>query len=175
MAIGMGTNMTTSTNTTFDKDAFAEYIRRNVSKKEFGEGYCAKHVRLALFAAGRKLNNWPVSAKDWGGSLLALSFDLVPQVAYGPQKGDIAVVQPANGDDKHGHMQGYDGKNWVSDFVQRDFWPGPTFRANKPAYVIYRYGAVLEKIPSNQKSTVQRGPDDLIRSRLLSPRTRVRA
>lgn len=42
---------------------------------------------------------------------------------------------------KDGHIQGYDSaaRQWISDFVQmRDFWPGPSFRNEKPAFVVYR-------------------------------------
>lgn len=123
----------------FDKKAFAKYLVDNKSAKEFGEGACAKHVRLALFAAGRKLNNWPVQAKDWGPSLLALGFVPVATAGYVAETGDIAVIQPPSSGVQAGHMQGYDGTNWVSDFVQDAFWPGPAYRKDKPAYVIYRY------------------------------------
>jgi hypothetical protein len=56
---------------------------------------------------------------------------------YVPQLGDIAVIQrTSNG--PHGHIEGYDGANWISDFVQREFWPGPKYRAEKPRFEIYR-------------------------------------
>jgi hypothetical protein len=122
----------------FDTEAFGKHLRKNVSAKTFGEGKCAKHVREALFAHGRKLATWPVSAKDWGPSLLALGFTPVDAATHVPQAGDIAVIQPPKGE-THGHIQGHDGTNWISDFVQKEFWPGPSFRKDKPAYVIYRY------------------------------------
>jgi hypothetical protein len=40
---------------------------------------------------------------------------------------------------KSGHIQGFDGKNWISDFVQKNgFWPDQEYRKETPAYVIYR-------------------------------------
>lgn len=28
---------------------------------------------------------------------------------------------------------------WDSDFIQKDFWAGPHYRKQRPAYVVYRY------------------------------------
>jgi type VI secretion system secreted protein VgrG len=122
----------------FDTKKFAIYLVQHKSAKQFGEGRCAHYVRLALAAAGLKPVTWPQSAKYWGGTLLALGFTTVNQVGYIPETGDIVVIQPPAGD-TNGHIAGYDGKNWVSDFVQREMWPGPAYRAQKPAYVIFRY------------------------------------
>ena len=123
----------------FNAKLFATYLVQHVSAKPFGEGACAKHVRLALAAGGLKPVTWPVPAKDWGGTLLALGFKPVSAVGYVPQLGDVIVMQPPKGEKPYGHIEGYDGKNWVSDFVQREIWPGPAYRAQKPAYVIYRH------------------------------------
>jgi hypothetical protein len=48
------------------------------------------------------------------------------------------VMQPHT-DSTAGHVAGYDGKHWVSDFVQRDFWAGKAYRKEKPHYAVYRY------------------------------------
>jgi hypothetical protein len=32
----------------------------------------------------------------------------------------------------------YDGKYWVSDFIQRDFYGSPSKRFYNPSYTIYR-------------------------------------
>jgi hypothetical protein len=37
-----------------------------------------------------------------------------------------------------GHIAGYDGKGWVSDFTRIGFWPGPVYAKEKPNYVVYR-------------------------------------
>jgi hypothetical protein len=81
---------------------------------------------------------WPIPAKDWGGTLLALGFVTVVDTKYKPQLGDVVVIQGTS-QDKDGHIAGYDGKHWVSDFIQREIWPGPNYRKEKPAYAIYRY------------------------------------
>jgi hypothetical protein len=80
----------------------------------------------------------PLKAKDWGPTLIALGFVPIPNAGYTPKPGDIAVIQSTTASDA-GHIEGYDGQNWISDFVQREFWPGPSFRIEKPAYIIYRW------------------------------------
>jgi hypothetical protein len=39
-----------------------------------------------------------------------------------------------------GHIQGWDGTHWVSDFKQRpdNIYPGPKYRVNKTPHIIYR-------------------------------------
>jgi type VI secretion system secreted protein VgrG len=122
----------------FDKQKFVAYLDANVSSKQFGEHACAHFVRVALAAGGLKPITWPVPAKDWGGTLLALGFTAVLPQNYQPQLGDVVVIQPPKADDA-GHIAGYDGAHWVSDFVQREMYPGPSYRAKKPAFVVYRY------------------------------------
>jgi hypothetical protein len=47
--------------------------------------------------------------------------------------------------EKGGHIQMWDGKKWGSDFEQPadDFWPGKSYRANKPCYSFFRYFMIL--------------------------------
>ncbi len=124
---------------TFDMKAFATFLKANVSKSPFGEGACAKHVRLALAAGGLKPATWPVAAKDWSPTLMALGFKALPANGHLPAKlGDIAVIQTTS-ESKYGHIEGYDGSNWISDFAQREFWPGPSFRSETPAFMVYRW------------------------------------
>lgn len=54
-------------------------------------------------------------------------------------KGDIVVLQPYQGGKKEGHIAGFDGRRWISDFVQRDFWSGPGCRKHRPHHVFYRH------------------------------------
>lgn len=82
-----------------------------------------------------------LSAQRTGDHLLRTGFReiTVDDVeTFMPMKGDVAVIQ-ATTHHLSGHIQGYDGKTWVSDFVQRrGFWPGEEYRKEKPRYVIYR-------------------------------------
>lgn len=114
-----------------------------------GEGECAKYVREAIEAGGVKFKAppppVPVYAKDYHPYLGDYFEDITPTKLdkYSPKKGDIAVFQsPDLINHPHGHIQMYNGKEWVSDFKQgegkRHFWPGPTYRDKKPRYAIYR-------------------------------------
>ena len=107
-------------------------------------GLCARYTREAIEAGGVKLRQH-VGAKDYGDSLISAGFrhlqlelPLTSPVFlnFGPASlanpftsGDVAIFE---GTDKipggeNGHMQMYDGTNWISDFVQSKFSPGPAF------------------------------------------------
>jgi hypothetical protein len=120
-----------------DSQKFAAALKTN-ALPPFGQGRCARFVRLALEAAGADTTGHPVDAKDWGPTLLHIGFKPVPEDGYTVQLGDIAVIQSTS-ESVPGHIEGFDGTNWVSDFVQQAFWPGPSFRKEKPAYVVYRW------------------------------------
>jgi hypothetical protein len=105
-------------------------------------GYCARYVRQAIQAGGVPFEQpYPKSAKDYGAYLEQYHFDKLtptPPADYSPQKGDIAVIQPYSDQHPDGHIAMYNCQQWVSDFRQRDFWPGTGYRANQPPYEIYR-------------------------------------
>jgi len=122
----------------FDKAKFAGWLERN-ALPPFGAGYCAKYVRLALQEGGCDTVGHPELAKDWGPTLLRIGFSSVQFVGYTPEIGDVIVIQ-ASSKEKAGHIEGYDGQHWISDFVQREMWPGPRFRIEAPHYDIYRFG-----------------------------------
>ncbi len=106
-------------------------------------GYCAKYVRIAMEAGGLNTTGRPGSAKDYNNSFLDnLGFSKVSNDNYTPQKGDVVVMESFQGAKKnhpHGHIEMYDGKQWVSDFKQKDFWPGSDYRNKKPDYTIHRW------------------------------------
>ncbi len=55
-------------------------------------------------------------------------------------RGDIMVMEPWSGNAVDaGHIAGYDGQQWISDFIQRDFWAGPAYRKVRPQYAVYRH------------------------------------
>lgn len=122
-----------------DKDKFAKHLRKHAVK--FSVSKCATYVRKALEAGGVKTTGHPVDAKDYGPVLLRNGYHELNSEnleSYIPAKGDIAIIQPTTKGSKSGHIEGYDGKDWVSDFIQSEFWPGPAYRKEKPNYVIYR-------------------------------------
>jgi hypothetical protein len=111
----------------FDKDKFAKHLEAS-ALPGFGAGQCAKYVREAMVAAGLNTAGNPISAKDYGPFLVKLGFKSVTTtMPYAPQKGDIAVM-PASAGSIHGHIAGYTGSKWISDFVQNDMFGGPGFR-----------------------------------------------
>lgn len=123
----------------FDTDKFATHLR-HCAVTGFGKGQCARFVRLALEDGGADTEGHPVNARDWGATLLRMGFqrlDVADIVGFVPAKGDVAVIQPTS---THpcGHIQAFDGKNWISDFVQAAFWPGPAYRKETPPCAVYR-------------------------------------
>lgn len=122
-----------------DVDKFAKALRDNAEPESIRK--CAAYVRMALEAGGGKTKGHPFHARQWGPMLLRMGFRELPVEkldTYKPLKGDIAVIQPYKGGNDSGHMAGFDGKDWISDFFQRDFWGGPGYRRNKPPHVFYR-------------------------------------
>ena len=110
---------------------------------------CAHHIRMGLEAGGvpaSTMNQSPVPAKDWGPFLMDdLGFSQLPDdPAYSPQVGDIAVFQPANGSNQNGHIEAWDGTQWVSNYLQGPPLPNgthfyPNFKKYGPQpYQIYR-------------------------------------
>jgi hypothetical protein len=126
----------------------------NAKAHDHSTGYCARYVREAIQAGGVDVSR-PVPpdgmksppARIYGPALEDAGFAPVasgdqpatyPPQEYTPQAGDVAVMQPAS-HNPDGHMSMYNGKIWVSDFRQRDFWPGNAYRNERPSFVIYRY------------------------------------
>ena len=111
----------------------------NSNAHETSQGQCAKYVRQAIEAGGIIITPpRPLYAKDYGMKLVELGFQKIDSNGYLPEKGDIVVLQPPK-DQSAGHIQIYNGETWVSDFKQSsDIYPGPAYRKEEVAYVIYR-------------------------------------
>jgi len=123
---------------TIDIAKFVDQLKSNARK--MSQGRCAKYVRLALEAGGANTTGHPHDAKAWGPLLLRNGFHVVASEdpsQLSAEKGDVVVMQPPDASGA-GHIQAYDGKNWVSDFVQTGFWPGPAYRKERPSYAVYR-------------------------------------
>jgi hypothetical protein len=127
----------TGTGTKFNIDDAVKHLDSNAYPKS--QGACARYVREAIEAGGVTISfPRPLYAKDYGPKLTELGFSKLDAKDYVPKKGDVVVVQPPAGQSA-GHIQMYNGKTWVSDFVQgEDIYPGPAFRKEKVAYEIYR-------------------------------------
>ncbi|OOS07878.1 CHAP domain-containing protein [Moraxella cuniculi DSM 21768] len=81
-------------------------------------GRCAMYVRKALQAADYKFTP-QVSAYQYAsnGTLASAGFVKLDNNNYVPQAGDVAVFN-RTAKNPHGHIQIYDGKDWISDFRQ---------------------------------------------------------
>ena len=111
----------------FNMDATIAHLNANAHATTTHR--CARYVRLALEVGGFfRTNHNLVSAWEWGGYLSSRG---VPTVSFNdsfqPRVGDIAVFGAVQGH-AHGHIQIWNGQQWVSDFRQNDFWPGSSYR-----------------------------------------------
>jgi len=127
-----------------DINAFVKTLNNNAGDESAGE--CAKYVRLALEAGGINTDGHPVSAKNYGPFLEGHGFTNVSPDNFVPQPGDIVVIQPYPGGNQNGHIEGFNGSQFVSDFFQLYYpnspgegvYPGPGYRNGEPDYSIYR-------------------------------------
>lgn len=126
-----------------DIERFAKHLRAHADSTPPGRGKCGEYVRKALQAGGAHFNEYspPRYGKLYGLTLERLGFHEI--TVKDPDnfnfiRGDVMVMEPHK-DGTAGHVAGYDGKNWISDFVQRDFWAGKKYRNEKPHHAVYRY------------------------------------
>ncbi len=56
-----------------------------------------------------------------------MGFEEIPSKGYKPKKGDISVL-PQNEVSSFGHIAIYGGKQWVSDYEQKYFYPNPYYK-----------------------------------------------
>ena len=118
----------------FDIDAAIIRIHKEIDKRADKKsiGSCAKYVRWGLESGGIDTSDRPNYACKYGPFLLRKEFNqinITDPNDYTPIKGDIVVFDTYPGQPKYpaGHIQMYNGEKWVSDFVQRRFWPGTAY------------------------------------------------
>jgi len=124
----------------FDATKFATHLRKNAGKHS--KSSCAKYVRRALEAGGADTKGHPVFAKLYGPTLMRNGFHTITvdnPDKFAFQQGDIVVIDATKHGNPAGHIAGYDGKAWISDFIQSGFWPGPFYAKEKPTYAVYRH------------------------------------
>ncbi|MBQ0213956.1 hypothetical protein KAH51_10850 [Proteus vulgaris] len=71
----------------------------------------------------------------------------------GQQKGDVVIIERLKKLHKpesiHGHMALFDGKHWVSDYIQqRGFYPSQEYRDEGTSFVLYRYKQNTKILPN---------------------------
>ncbi|UNU73872.1 CHAP domain-containing protein [Moraxella nasovis] len=103
-------------------------------------GRCALYVRKALQSAGYEFTPQP-SAYQYAtnGTLQNAGFVKINSDNYQPQVGDVVVFNRTSRN-PHGHIQIYDGNDWVSDFRQPNFSP---YR-NHNGYTVWRDARYLD-------------------------------
>nr|WP_228199163.1 hypothetical protein [Acinetobacter baumannii] len=75
-------------------------------------------LQVLLCPGGADTSGHPVAASDWGPTLKKIGYKEIPEEFNKPQLGDIYIITKT---DKHqyGHIAGYDGSQWISDFKQK--------------------------------------------------------
>ena len=129
-------------------EAAVRHLQNNAQPRSVGQ--CARYTRQAIEAGGVRLTRQN-SAKDYGPSLEAVGFVKLASPPTEYLKGDVVIMQSFTGH-PHGHMQMYDGTQWISDFKQRDFWPGQSYRTHKPSYAVYRFQTLQSTPPTREWS-----------------------
>jgi len=73
---------------------------------------------------------------------------------YHPLAGDIVIFMPIAAEikngftislHKHGHIQMFDGKAWISDFQQKGFFVGKDYRIKWGRFRVYRFTDLMCK------------------------------
>lgn len=121
----------------YDIEKATSYLTEHAEPKS--QGSCAMYVRLAIKAGGCPIypRCYPASANEYDTFLPKLGFKEIDLGQYHPQKGDIIVIK-AHGTHKNGHIAMYNGKCWISDFVQRDMFGSNAYREKGTEYHLYR-------------------------------------
>lgn len=131
-------------------------------------GFCARYVANALQSAGYKFVRQVSAFMYANGSLASAGFTKIQNKGQ-YQIGDVMVYGPhggSGGGGIHGHIQIYNGRNWVSDFIQRSVSPGskysrvtPTLWRDSTLLNTAVEGSVKAKGPAPTDSNVDTKPD----------------
>ena len=118
----------------WNPNAAVDHLEKNA--RTVSTGHCARFTVNAIEAGGLHILR-TMSAKNLGPSLIGAGFQ--PISNQGPfQAGDVVIIQNFAGNE-HGHAEMYTGTQWISDFRQRELYPGPGYRSAKPPYQAYRH------------------------------------
>lgn len=129
-------------------------------------GYCAKFVANALQASGYKFTRQNSAFQYANGPLASAGFTKIANAGK-YQIGDV-MVWPAHGQGNsgggvHGHIQIFNGRNWVSDFIQANMKPGPKYGNVTPS--LWRDSTLLNanitgSVDAKGKSPSTKAADD---------------
>ena len=125
-------NYTSASAQRIDVSKFTQHLK-NITARSSSQA-CAKSIRLALESAGARFNSHPVAAADWGGTLTKIGYKKIEASFDKPKKGDIYIINRTNSH-VYGHIAGYSGAGWVSDFRQNGY---AVYRNENVNYSYYR-------------------------------------
>lgn len=125
-------NYTSASGQRVDLTKFTQRLQ-NITARTSSQA-CAKSIRIALESAGARFNSHPVAAADWGGTLTKIGYKKIEASFDHPKKGDIYIIHRTNSH-VYGHIAGYSGANWVSDFRQNGY---AVYRNENVNYSYYR-------------------------------------
>jgi hypothetical protein len=133
---GQATPAIQSTTGGLNKNQLSEWMDAHALSRS--SHHCAMYCRMGMEAAGMNTDDRPQSgdAGDYGPFLMRHGAQTVDPNSYVPQVGDVVVFDKT---DQHpyGHIEMYDGHQWVSDFMQHGFSPYRDAESTPP-YTIYR-------------------------------------
>lgn len=140
--VAQGTNQRGSERAT----KVAEYATKQAVSTS--QGKCALYIRKALQFGGNFQFTPQGSAYLYNNVLPGLGFKAFP--ASEPAKIGDVIVYGRTSQHQHGHIQVWNGKNWVSDFVQRRAVPYTDGYDPSQSITLYRYTEVLGEV-QNEK------------------------
>lgn len=120
----------------FNAKKASEYITSQALSKS--HNCCAWYVMKAMWVGGKPVYILPA----WGYEYIlpSMGFEEVSRKNYEPKEGDIVVFPRINGH-IFGHIAMWNGKQWVSDFKQKNFAVAKEYE--KSAYKYYRHNNII--------------------------------
>ena len=125
-------NYTSSVASRVDIAKFAQHLK-GITARTSSQA-CARSIRIALEKAGARFQNHPVAAADWGSTLMQLGYRKINAAFDQPKEGDIYIINRTRSH-AYGHIAGYSGSGWVSDFKQSGY---AVYKNDKVNYSYYR-------------------------------------
>ena len=130
----------------YDVDRICSYIRSHALQKS--QGCCAAFVRVALEYGGALKDIYYGDAKTYIDYLPTVGYTNVASFSssetnvpsYISTKGDVAVYHHPNEETglqqyQYGHICIFDGKNWVSDFIQKNVYVYGKYSGSTTIYI----------------------------------------
>ena len=118
----------------FNVNTFCQTLSKNAGHRNKSLGKCATYVRIALDAAGANTVGHPIAAADYSKVLMVNGYRAIDINSH-PQAGDICVWNRGPRSKKYGHICGYTGNVWISDFIQS----GMDVYGGQHTGTLYRY------------------------------------